>query len=159
MRHWRDDIDLLLRGSGDPAYISDLKRQISRLNLEDRVRFVPAVPFSEIIPSANKSDIGFFSFRGDSPQIRFTLPNKFFEYIMAGLCVVVGDTEEVGRLSREYNVGPLIPEHTPEQIAETINSLTVDQIEEHKRASIAAAKTLNWETERDRLLDAYRKIT
>jgi glycosyltransferase involved in cell wall biosynthesis len=155
MRHWRENIDLRLRGSGDPAYIADLKRQIVRLNLEKRVRFEPPVPFSEIIPAANRSDIGFFSFKGDSPQIRFTLPNKFFEYIMAGLCLCVGDTSEVGHVVRQYGCGKLIPSHSPEAIAEAVNSLSAQQIEAYKRASIAAAEELNWEVERGRLLQAY----
>ena len=68
MKLWRKDIDLLLRGAGDPAYIAELKRQIQRHNLVDRVRFEPPVPFSEIISAANMSDIGFFSFKGDSPR-------------------------------------------------------------------------------------------
>jgi glycosyltransferase involved in cell wall biosynthesis len=155
MGYWRQDIDLRLRGAGDPAYIADLKRQIARLNLEDRVHFEPPVPFAEIIPAANRSDIGFFSFKGDSPQIRFTLPNKLFEYIMAGLCLCVGDTEEVGRIVRQHRCGKLIVPHGPEAIAEAINSLSAEDIEAYKKASIAAAEQLNWECERSRLLRAY----
>src|SRR5262249_10626585 len=64
---WHENIDVVLRGEGDPAYIGELRRQIGRLKLEERVRFEPPVPFDQIIPQANKSDIGFFSFAGDSP--------------------------------------------------------------------------------------------
>jgi glycosyltransferase involved in cell wall biosynthesis len=85
VRFWRDGIDLLLRGSGDPAYMGELRRLVQRYNLDGRVRFEPPVPFDQIVPAANGADIGFFSFTGHSPQIRFTLPNKVFEYVMAGL--------------------------------------------------------------------------
>lgn len=155
MRFWRDDADLTLRGSGDPAYIADLKRQIARLNLASRVTFEAAVPFDEIVPSANKADIGYFSFKGDSPQIRFTLPNKFFEYVMAGLCLCVGDTDEVGKIVRQYNVGSLIPAHDPRSIADAINALSRSDIEQYKKASLVAAEELNWESEKVRLLAAY----
>jgi glycogen synthase len=158
MRYWTDSIDLRLRGSGDPSYIAELKRRVSRLNLEGRVYFEPPAPFEKIIPAASASDIGFFSFKGNSPQIRFTLPNKFFEYIMAGLCLCVGETDEVARIVRQYRCGTLIPSHDPEAIAEAINGLTPDAIETFKKASIAAAEELNWEVERGRLMETYEGI-
>ena len=116
------------------------------------------MPFGKIIPAASTSDIGFFSFKGNSPQIRFTLPNKFFEYIMAGLCLCVGETDEVARIVRQYRCGTLIPSHDPEAIAEAINGLTPDAIETYKKGSIAAAEQLNWEVERGRLMETYERI-
>ena len=56
---------------------------------------------------------------------------------------------------REHKCGKLIPTHNPEAIAEAINSLSLQDVEAYKRASIAAAAKLNWEFERTRLLDAY----
>lgn len=155
---WRDDIDLVLRGSGDPAYIGELKRLVERHGLGHRVTFEPPVPFAQIVPAANKADIGFFSFTGDSPQIRFTLPNKLFEYVMAGLALCISDQEEVARIVKTYGNGKLIADHSPEGIAATINSFTREEIEACKRASIAAAGELSWEVEREKLLDAYRQI-
>jgi|CXWL01.1.fsa_nt_gi glycosyltransferase involved in cell wall biosynthesis len=155
MPMWRNEFDLVLRGNGDPAYIGELKRLVSRLGLEQRVTFEPAVPFDQIVPAANSADIGYFAYRAYSPQIQFALPNKFFEYVMAGIAVCISDLREVGALVREHNVGLLIPEHTPEVIANTVNSFNPDSIARFKRASLTASETLNWETERKSLLAAY----
>lgn len=158
MPSWRSEFYLRLRGSGDAAYVDGLKTQIAQLGLQERVVFETSVPFDQIVPAANSADIGFFSFDGDSPQIRYTLPNKLFEYIMAGLCLCVGDTPEVNRIVSHYDNGRLIAPHTPEAIAAAINSLDRETIDAGKKASIAAAAELNWPAEKERLLQAYRDI-
>ena len=155
---WREEFDLVLRGDGDPAYIAELNRLAAEKGLAHRVSIVPAVPFDEIVPQANKADIGYFSYANFSPQSEFALPNKFFEYVMAGLALCVLDLTEMGRLVRRYEFGKLIPEHTPEAIAATINSFTRAEIARCKRASLRAAQELNWDREQERLLAAYEAI-
>ena len=155
MPRWRPEFDLVLRGNGDPAYIAELHALVAEMGLAERVFFEPAVPFDEIVPAANMADIGFYSYLNYSPQIDFSLPNKFFEYVMAGLAVCVGNFAEVRRLVERHGLGKLIPEHTPEAIAATINSFTREEIRQYKKASIEAAKTLNWDAEKQRLVEAY----
>ncbi len=158
MRLWRPEFDLVLRGEGDPSYLAELRRLVTRYGLEDRVLVMPPVPFDRIIPEANGADIGFFSYANFSRQSKFVLPNKFFEYIMAGLALCVVDLPEMCKLMRRYNVGKLIPQHTPQAIAETINSFTREEIDRCKKASIAAARELNWDNEKQRLLSAYNEL-
>jgi glycosyltransferase involved in cell wall biosynthesis len=158
IRLWRPEFDLVLRGDGDPAYIEELRRLAQRNRLEHRVFFEPAVAFEQIVTAANTADIGFYSYFNHSPQIEFSLPNKFFEYIMAGLAICVSNLTEVARLTHQFGLGKLIPEHKPEAIAAAINSFTRDEIERCKRNSLRASRTLNWDCEQQRLLDAYNSL-
>lgn len=153
---WRPEFRLLLRGSGHEDYVASLHQQIEQLGLQDRVSIVPPVPFEKIVERANESDIGFFSYTSYSPQIQFALPNKIFEYIMAGLAICITDLTEVGRVVNHYNNGYLIKQHSPEGIAAAINRFDRETIDVFKRASIAASEELNWEAERTQLLQAYR---
>lgn len=153
---WRPEFRLLLRGSGHADYVASLHQQIEQLGLQDRVSIVPPVPFEKIVERANESDIGFFSYTSYSPQIQFALPNKIFEYIMAGLATCITDLTEVGRVVNHYNNGYLIKQHSPEGIAAAINRFDRETIDVFKRASIAASEELNWEAERTQLLQAYR---
>src|SRR5262249_39947743 len=123
--------------------------------LQDRVFIEPPVPFDQIIPEANKADIGFFSYSNFSRQSEFVLPNKFFEYIMAGFVLFLVDLSPTWQLTGRHNFGKLIPQHTSQAIAETINSFSREEIDRCKIASIAAAKELNWEHEKSRLITAY----
>ena len=158
MPRWKANLDLVLRGSGTPQYMDLLHTIVRQSDMKDRVTFEPPVPFDRIVPSANEADIGFFSFRDLSPQVRFTLPNKFFEYIMGGLAICVTDLPEVAKIVRQYGLGKLIPQHNPATIAETLNSFTADDIETYKRASIKASETLNWEAEQKIMLEAYESL-
>jgi hypothetical protein len=90
--------------------------------------------------------------------MEFALPNKFFEYVMAGLALCVIDFAEMGRLMRRYALGRLIPEHTAEAIAQTINSFTREDIDRCKQAAVAAAVELSWDHEKIGLLAAYDSL-
>lgn len=155
---WRPEFRLLLRGSGHADYVASLHKQIEQLGLQDRVSIVPPVSFEQIVAKANESDIGFFSYTSYSPQIQFALPNKIFEYIMAGLAVCITDLTEVGRIVNHYHNGYLIKQHSPEGIAAAINRFDRETIDDFKRASIAASEELHWELERTQLLQAYRSV-
>src|SRR5262249_3285758 len=54
--------------------------------------------------------------------------------------------------------GKLIPEHSPQAIAETINSFTREEIDRLKKASIAASTDLSWDREKERLLAGYNDL-
>jgi hypothetical protein len=93
-----------------------------------------------------------------SPQKRFALPNKFFEYVMAGLALCVSDLPEMARLTRQYGLGKLVGAYDETAIAETINSFDRASIDAYKKASIAAAADLNWDTERKQMLSLYEEL-
>lgn len=143
----------VLRGHGEE--LATLAALSKSLGIEDRVRFEAAVPFAEIVPAANTADIGYIVLDDFSPQHRFVLPNKFFEYIMAGLGLVVSDFPEMSKLVRQYENGALVSGCTPQAVAAALNSLTDEGINAMKRRSLAAAQELCWEREQHSMLAAY----
>lgn len=152
---WRPEYRFVIRGPGPDDYVAELKAAAESHGVADRVRIDPPVPFNEMIPRANKSDIGFFVQEDISLQKRFTLPNKFFEYVQARLALCVADLPEMARLTKAHGLGVLVPSVTPEAIAAQINGLTRERIDAFKRASAAAARTLSWESEAETMLRAY----
>ena len=145
---WRAEFDLVLRGDGDPAYIADLRRLASRLGLEDRISIEPAAPPSEMLARAAAADIGYFSYADTPVRSDGAVPQKLFDYLSAGLALCVIGLGETGSLLRRYDVGKLIPHHSPEAIAETLNSFTREQIDDCRRRSRAAVEELDWRSER-----------
>ena len=89
------------------------------------------------------------------PTKRFTLPNKFFEYVQARLALCVADLPEMARLVKQHELGVLVPHIGPEAIAEQINSLTRERINAYKQASMKAARVLSWQNEAAVMLEAY----
>ena len=158
MRLWRPEFRFVLRGYSDPAYVAQLRQVADEVGVADRLEIQPPVPFDQIVPAANEADVGYFVHLDTSPQRRFALPNKFFEYVMAGLALVVSDLPEMARLVRQYSLGTLVPECAEESIARIINSLDKTRIDEMKKNSLAAAKELNWDAEKERMMSLYREI-
>lgn len=158
LKLWRPEFHLLFRGPCDPEYFQQLQDYAKELGVQDRFTVEPPVTFDQIIPAANKADIGYFVHKDSSPQKRFALPNKFFEYITAGLALCVSDLPEMAKISREYDLGVLVSDFSPEEVAAQINSMSREDIDRYKRNSLKAAAELCWEKESAQLLSEYNSL-
>ena len=147
VKDWRSEFHLTIRGVGNRDYFEELKQLARKHDVGDRVHFPPPVPFSEMIPKAAGADIGYMVLDNYSPQRTFTLPNKFFEYIMSGLALCVSDLPEMSKIVKKFDLGVLAASTDPRDIAEIINSLDRDCINAYKFRSVDVAKQLNWEEE------------
>lgn len=106
----------------------------------------------------SKASIGYFVHKDLSPQKRFVLPNKFFEYIQAGLALCVSDLPSMAEIVNQHSLGVLVDDYSEEAIATAINSLTKDKIRKFKQASIEAREELCWENESQKLISYYGSI-
>jgi glycosyltransferase involved in cell wall biosynthesis len=143
----RPEFHLTIRGPGSEQYLRALKDLTVKLGVAGRVSLVPPVPMIDLVREASMFDIGLFALPDHSLHNRFALPNKFFEYVMAGLALCVSDLPEMTPIVKKYNLGCVFQGVSPEAIAQTINALDRSAIEGYKRASLAAARELNWENE------------
>jgi glycosyltransferase involved in cell wall biosynthesis len=152
---WRPEFCFVIRGPHNPAYEAELRTLIDDLGLKGRVAIEPPVPFQGLVAKANESDVGYCIVENYSAQRQFAAPNKFFEYIMAGLALVFTNTTEQSRIINTYGNGLLVGSLDPKVIADAINSLTPERINDMKKRSLSAAKELCWEKESVKLADAY----
>jgi len=149
---WRTAHRLIIRGDGSPAYLEELHRRVANVGAHDRVTFEPAVPPTEVIPAAARSaDVGVFFTPLQTVQHQFTLPNKLFEYIGAGLAVAVSPGFDLKRLVLEHGIGVVSAHPTPEAIAAAINALTPESVGAFRAKAREASQILCWEQERNRL--------
>lgn len=158
MKHWRKEFHFLLRGDIQPEYREHLYAIANEVGVADRFCIEPRVSFDEIIPTANQADIGYFVHEDTSPQKRFVLPNKFFEYVMAGLALCTSNLPEMAALIRRYEMGFLVEKFDEVSIANCINSYDRESINTMKQRALDAANDLNWEMEQSRLLELYARL-
>jgi len=130
----------------DNKYLKSLKN-LSKKTCPGRVLLKNPVSFEKIVPTIANYDVGLVIIEPTSLKLKYALPNKLFESIMAGLCVVTGSSPEMEKIVKEYNCGFVVDSFQIENIAELINSLTIADIMEKKKASLKAAKFLNAENE------------
>jgi glycogen(starch) synthase len=158
VRQWRDGRRLLLRGIGSPRYLERLRQLAIDTAGPERIEFLAPVSPSQLVFSANAADIGIHPIPPLTIQTDCCLPNKFFEYVMAGLCLVVSPAREMVRLVTEHDLGMVLPDTRPESIAAIINRLTPPAVDAYKRRALAAARLLNWEMEEQILMAVYDRL-
>ena len=135
----------------DRRYYALLKELAEKI-CPERVDFQEAVPFDNIVPTISEYDIQLIIYNPTSFNVRHSLPNKFFDSIMAGLALVIGPSPEMKNIAEEFNCGFVSDSFDPREIAGLLNSLTTEEIMDKKKASIKAAKYLNAECEMKKLL-------
>jgi hypothetical protein len=63
------------------------------------------------------------------------LPNKFFDFIQARLCLAISPNTEMKRLIEEYDLGIVSNDFSSEGMAEKIRTLDVQKIKAFKENS------------------------
>ena len=147
-------------GPGDPDYRAELERRVAQQGLVGRVRFIDWVPPDAVVATVAQGDLGLCLFQGGHLSYYWTLPNKFFEYLHAGVPVLASDFPETKRLVDEYEVGAVCDPGDPADIARTVNLLLSrpDDLARMRDNALKAAQELNWEHERERLVGLYRRL-
>jgi glycosyltransferase involved in cell wall biosynthesis len=155
---WEPEFRLVIRGSGAPKYEAHLHELATASAARARITFVPPVPMTELVrAAAGTADVGIHPLPAVNRQTRYALPNKLFEYAMAGLALCVSGAPEMRRVVEEHGLGVTFPDAEPETIAGAVNALRPDTIARYKENALRAAHELSWDVEHRRLLSVYER--
>ncbi len=108
-----------------------------------RVRILPPVPMKNIVEFTNPYDVGLFICPPTTFNLKFALPNKFFEFIQARLVVAIGPSVEMRRIVNEYDCGVVAESFEPRALADVLGKLDGAEIARYKNNSHRAAQELN----------------
>ena len=89
---------------------------------------------------------------------RFCLPNKFFEYAMAGVPILVSDLPEMRRLVEEYDCGVVCDSITPDGIVSGLKKLLSKDLKKLGKNARKMAEDHSWEIQEKKLLSLYTRI-
>ena len=128
-----------------------------------RVRVMPAVAPDVVHDWIASADIAVMPIQGDTLNHRLTTPNKLFEAMAAGVPAVVSDLPGMAPIVTSTGCGVLVDPADPSAIAGAIRSI-MDLPEAERdawraRCVAAAHETYNWESQVERLLEAYTGLT
>ncbi|MFA8450641.1 MAG: glycosyltransferase [Bacteroidales bacterium] len=148
---------LYIVGSGD--VIDILKEMVENYHLQDKVIMTGKVPFQELINYTVHGDLGLTLDKDTNINYRYSLPNKLFDYIQAGVPVLASRLTEISKVIDTYQIGGFIDNHDPKHIASKINSILSDQprVVKWKENLQKAANELNWDLEEEKLKEVYQK--
>jgi hypothetical protein len=114
-----------------------------RAATDKRVRVLPAIATSEIVSTLHAQyDLGLILI----PPINFNyengMPNKLFDFIQARLGLVLGPLKEMSLICTEYKLGVVSDSFTAQSVAEKLNALTINDVNQFKINADAASEIL-----------------
>jgi glycosyltransferase involved in cell wall biosynthesis len=151
-----DGTELWLAGDGDLT--AQLRQLVEELKIESKIKFLGRLPINELAGITRQADLGISLEEDLGLNYRFALPNKLFDYIQAGVPVLVSDLPEMKRIVEHYQIGAIVETHQRKDLAEKIKSVLFDAEKNSfwKENLKLAARELCWENEEKILQEIYR---
>ena len=153
-----EEAHLVLIGGGELE--EEIQGKIRSLNVQDKISLIGYIPTKQLISTTATADLGIVLFEPTSLNYTYALPNKFFEYIMAGIPVLASNLETFADYINQYKVGMTVDPGNVTAIAQTIKLMLSDEIKLKQWCdnSRKASDILNWENESVKLKKIYEKI-
>lgn len=151
------NINFMICGEGDIT--ERLKLRVKQLKVEDKVEFKGYVQPEELKTLIENAYAGILVLKNEGLSYYYSLANKFFDYLHAGIPQITTDFPEYRALNEAYNVA-LYAELDSDSIADAINQLINDKAlyNQLQQNTLAAREELNWQKESDKLIAFYDKI-
>ncbi|MBU1276233.1 MAG: glycosyltransferase [Proteobacteria bacterium] len=144
-----------------PDYkLDSLHQIIKRLSLESRVHFHPYVPSMQVTSFLSSGTLGIHPIL-HYPNAAIALPNKLFEYMHAGLPVVVSDNPTMAEFVRRRDLGTVFRAGDPRSLAEAIGQALarLEQDPQWPARIRALAPDYCWEAQEEVIAGIYRQAT
>lgn len=116
----------------------------------------PAVAPADVLAYTASADLGIAWILGNSLSYRLCLPNKLFEYIMAGLPVLVSRLPEMEQVVVNEGIGVCIDSWDPAAVADALAQIELMRGPELDERIERAAQIYSWQDQEETLINAYR---
>jgi glycosyltransferase involved in cell wall biosynthesis len=150
---------LRLVGPGPPAFRVELERLIEETGARDQVEFVPPVPPDQVVQTLADADVGLCLIQPACLSYRLTMPNKLFEYTLAGLPVLGSAFPVIGRFIEQWEVGRAVDPENIDAIALALTAMLEPEANgAYREAAARAGREIDWKQEQDKLIAVYREV-
>ncbi|MFP4023818.1 MAG: glycosyltransferase [Thiohalospira sp.] len=152
-----DNAHLKIIGDGDIT--NKLKQQINDKALNQKIEIKGRIPFQNLSAETKQADLGIALEENIGLNYYYALPNKLFDYIHAGVPVLVSPFPEMQKIVNKYEIGTVYDHKNPQMLAKKVNEIfeLKNRYQKWKNNTIKAAKELCWEKEEKILLNIYKK--
>ena len=152
------NVELWLAGEGDLS--EKLREMVEELELTDRVEFFGRLKPEQLGEVTIRADLGLNLLKNKGLNYYYSLANKAFDYIQAGLPSLNMAFPEYEILNEKHSTFVLLPDLRKETIVNVVHQIFSD--EKKYRSMVEncrkAAPILVWEKEEKILLDLYEGL-
>ena len=141
-------------------YTEQLQERAENVGAKGRLHFVPYVAPEKISQYLSSADLGVSPLPANVVNYDLALPNKLFDYMQAGLPVVVSNCNEQQSLVEELDVGVAYQWNDPEDCARAIASLLASKeviAKRYEDMSTEITKYL-WPAQEEKLTNLYQSL-
>jgi glycosyltransferase involved in cell wall biosynthesis len=152
---YTSNVKLIIIGTGQIE--NELKQLAISLDLEDSVIFTGRISPDELVQYTIQADLGISLEEKLGLNYYYALPNKLFDYIQAGIPVLVSDLPEMSALVNHYKIGLVTHTSDPQKLALLFIEMLYDSVKRAywKTNLDNASQELCWENEEEKLLEIY----
>ena len=141
---------------GDGPLRNELETLIKRENLINKVFMPGTIPYEELHIWTCSADIGVSLIEPISISYEHALPNKIFEYTMAGIPTLCSNLPAMTEVVNSYHIGKHIEiSASPEDIADAITELTENK-EKYFANSKKAASAIAFENQESSIIQLLK---
>ena len=149
-----ENYTLKIAGEGDLS--NSLRALAINLNLSDRIEFLGKINPNDLRSYTDGASIGLNLLENKGLSYYYSLANKFFDYMHAGVPSICMNFPEYKKVNQEFHVAVLIDELGISSILSAI-SYVENHYEKMTSACTLASVDYCWNTEREKLISLYRK--
>jgi len=117
----------------------------------------PAVPSSDVLKYAAGADVGLCLYENTCLNHYLCLPNKVFEYMLAGLPMIVSDFPEMAALVERYDCGWKVAVDV-EALLALVETISLKEVRAKSANACGARGHFGWHLEEPTLLEVYRQM-
>ena len=158
-----DAIELVKNGMlfivGEGPAFGELKEYVETRNLSDKVVFTGSVPYTRLHEITCSADVGLALFEPVSKSYELSLPNKMFEYCMAGIPTIATDLPQMAKVMDTNEIGILVDKELDvEDLADKMSFLTAPyNRDQFKEVCERAARDYSYEAQKKNILEIFKK--
>lgn len=154
------DEHIVLVFVGDGPFREMIYKEAERANVLQRIYFQGWVSPVMLLDYIRQADLGIVPIENVSLSYFFSLPNKLFECVAAGLPVIGSNFPEIQEIIKTYEVGTTFDPSSPKDIARAINHVVEDPLRYRNfcMCSRKASLELTWNKEKEKLVALYRDL-
>ena len=141
-------------GQGD--LYEDMQLLCAKLNLQDRVNFHGYVAPDKIFQLLSQMSIALNVLDPSSDNYKYSLANKFFDYIHAGLPSINMRFIEYENINDSFQLSQLIDNYSVEDLINAIHTISDPYLYNSLQDNCLKARNiLNWDKESEKLKEIY----
>ena len=149
---------LLIIGSGDVWSVLESKIKIK--GLTNKISLIYKIPKNELMHYTYNADLGLSLDKNTNLNYYYSLPNKIFDYLQAGIPILASRLPEIEKIITKYNIGDFIDSHEPKAIAAKINEMLFSDKLRFYKSNIAFVNSqINWHEEKKKLIAVIKDAT